>query len=89
MFRNLTVWSIGTKGDLPRCTIRTLNRVKYISNYPCIKASVLDASQSAETFAFVEKTVADVNVGICWSVGKNLFRLRYGQVWKFHGQRCG
>lgn len=37
----------------------------------------------------LNKAVADVNVGLCWSVGKNMFRRRYGQVWKFNGHRCG
>ncbi|OLP89282.1 hypothetical protein AK812_SmicGene29280 [Symbiodinium microadriaticum] len=47
------------------------------------------ASKLRKFSALLRHCVPDVQVGTCWTVGRNLFRSRYQATWKFFSQRRG
>ena len=47
------------------------------------------ASKLRKFSALLRHCVPDVQVGTCWTVGRNLFRRRYQATWKFFSQRRG
>jgi len=46
-------------------------------------------SKIRKLLPLLRQSIPEVGIGLCWAVGRNLFRRRYGDTWKVCGRRSG